>query len=85
VHGLADFITTTFGFRFSVHTTATTPAMRSKLARPGRFAIVKPVDPDGPAVADVVADWKKTPGAVGNPHHANDRQDRLSSDRRCNN
>ena len=34
-------------------------------AHPGRMAIVKPVDPDDPGVADVVADWKKTPGAVG--------------------
>src|SRR5262249_18575242 len=34
-------------------------------AHPGRFAIVKPVDPDDPAVADVVADWKNTLGAVG--------------------
>jgi predicted TIM-barrel fold metal-dependent hydrolase len=34
-------------------------------AHPGRLAIVKPVDPDDPAVADVVADWKNTPGAVG--------------------
>src|ERR1700756_2304895 len=34
-------------------------------AHPDRFAIVKPVDPDDPAVADVVAEWKKTPGAVG--------------------
>ena len=32
---------------------------------PGRMAIVKPVDPDDKAVADVVAEWKKTPGAVG--------------------
>ena len=32
---------------------------------PGRFAIVKPVDPDDPAVTDVIADWKKTPGTVG--------------------
>jgi predicted TIM-barrel fold metal-dependent hydrolase len=32
---------------------------------PGRFAIVKPIDPDDPAAADVVADWKKTPGTVG--------------------
>lgn len=32
---------------------------------PGRFATVKPVDPDDPAVADVIADWKKTPGTVG--------------------
>ena len=31
-------------------------------AHPGRFAIVKPVDPGDPAVADVIADWKKTPG-----------------------
>jgi predicted TIM-barrel fold metal-dependent hydrolase len=34
-------------------------------AHPGRLAIVKPVDPDDPNVADVVADWKKTPGTVG--------------------
>ena len=32
---------------------------------PGRFGIVKPVDPDDPAVADVIADWKETPGTVG--------------------
>ena len=34
-------------------------------AHPNRMAIVKPVDPDNPAVDDVVAEWKKTPGAVG--------------------
>ena len=34
-------------------------------AHPNRMAIVKPVDPDDPAVADVVAEWKKIPGAVG--------------------
>ena len=34
-------------------------------AHPGRFGLVKPVDPDNPAVADVIADWKKSPGAVG--------------------
>ena len=34
-------------------------------AHPDRLAIVKPVDPDDPAVADVIADWKQTPGAVG--------------------
>lgn len=32
---------------------------------PGRFGLVKPVDPDDPAVADVIADWKATSGAVG--------------------
>lgn len=34
-------------------------------AHPGRMAIVKPVDPDDKAVADVIAKWKKTQGAVG--------------------
>lgn len=34
-------------------------------AHPGRMAIVKPVDPDDKAVADVVAKWKQTQGAVG--------------------
>src|SRR4029077_402137 len=28
-------------------------------------ALVKPVDPDDPALGDVIADWKKTPGTVG--------------------
>ena len=32
---------------------------------PDRFALVKPVNPDDPAVADVIAEWKKTPGTVG--------------------
>ena len=29
-----------------------------------RFAVVKPVDPANPAVAEIIADWKRTPGAV---------------------
>jgi predicted TIM-barrel fold metal-dependent hydrolase len=32
---------------------------------PGRFALIKPVDPADPAVAEVIADWKRTPGTVG--------------------
>ena len=32
---------------------------------PDRFALVRPVDPANPAVADVIAEWKHTPGAVG--------------------
>ncbi len=39
-------------------------AMEIQRKHPGRFAIVKPVNPDDPAVDDIVADWKKTPGAV---------------------
>ncbi len=40
-------------------------AVEVQRAHPGRFALVKPVDPDDPAVADVIADWNKTPGTVG--------------------
>lgn len=32
---------------------------------PGRFALVRPVDPANPTVADVISEWKHTPGAVG--------------------
>jgi predicted TIM-barrel fold metal-dependent hydrolase len=31
---------------------------------PGKFALVKPVDPSDPKVADTIAEWKKTRGAV---------------------
>ncbi len=31
---------------------------------PDRFALIKPVDPANPAVAEIIADWKRTPGAV---------------------
>ncbi len=40
-------------------------AVEVQRAHPDRFALVKPVDPDDPKVADVIADWKKTPGTVG--------------------
>ena len=40
-------------------------AIEVQRAHPGRFALVKPVDPDDPAVSDVIAEWKKTPGTVG--------------------
>ena len=39
--------------------------MEVQRAYPDRFALVKPVDPDDPAVDDIIADWKKTPGTVG--------------------
>ena len=32
---------------------------------PGRFGLIKPVDPGDPAVAETVTDWKATPGTVG--------------------
>ncbi len=33
-------------------------------AHPGRFALIKPVDPTDPAVADTIAAWAKQDGAV---------------------
>src|SRR5262249_16764232 len=50
---------------FSMYRYDASYAVEVQRAHPGRFAIVKPVDPDDPAAADVVADWKTTPGAVG--------------------
>jgi predicted TIM-barrel fold metal-dependent hydrolase len=40
-------------------------AVEVQRAHPGRFALVKPVNPDDPNVVDVIADWKKTPGTAG--------------------
>ncbi|HWI25694.1 MAG TPA: amidohydrolase family protein [Stellaceae bacterium] len=34
-------------------------------AHPKRFGLIKPVDPDDPKLAETIADWAKTPGAVG--------------------
>jgi hypothetical protein len=50
---------------FSLYRYDASYAVEVQRAHPGRFAIVKPVDPEDPSVADVVADWKSTPGAVG--------------------
>jgi L-fuconolactonase len=50
---------------FSMYRYDASYAVEVQRAHPGRFAIVKPVDPDDPAVGDVIADWKHTPGAVG--------------------
>lgn len=40
-------------------------AVEVQKKHPGRFALVKPVDPNDPAVADVISDWKSTSGTVG--------------------
>ena len=50
---------------FSLYQYDASYAMDVQRAHPDRLAIVKPVNPDDPAVADVIADWKKTPGTVG--------------------
>ncbi len=40
-------------------------ALEVHAQHPGRFALVKPVDPNDPAVAETIAEWAATPGAVG--------------------
>ena len=50
---------------FSMYQYDASYAVEVYKAHPGRFALVKPVNPDDPAVADVIGEWKKTPGAVG--------------------
>src|SRR5271156_2982032 len=50
---------------FSMYQYDASYAVEVARAHPNRMAIVKPVDPDDPAVDDVVAEWKKTPGTVG--------------------
>ena len=50
---------------FSMYRFDASYAVEVQRAHPGRFGIVKPVDPDDPAVADVIAAWKATPGTVG--------------------
>jgi predicted TIM-barrel fold metal-dependent hydrolase len=50
---------------FSLYRFDASYAMEVARAHPARMAIVKPLNADDPAVADVVAEWKKVPGAVG--------------------
>ena len=40
-------------------------ALEVHAAHPGRFGLIKPVDPTDPAVAETIADWAATPGTVG--------------------
>ena len=42
-------------------------------AHPGRFGLIKPVDPNDPAVADTIADWAATQGHRRRSHHAESR------------
>jgi L-fuconolactonase len=50
---------------FSMYRYDASYAVEVQRAHPGRFGLVKPVDPDDAAVDEVVAAWKATPGAVG--------------------
>jgi len=50
---------------FSMYQYDSSYAVEVQQAHPSRFGLVKPVNPGDPAVADVIAEWKKTPGTVG--------------------
>jgi L-fuconolactonase len=40
-------------------------ALEVQAKHPGRFCLVRPVDPNDPAVAETITDWAGKPGAVG--------------------
>jgi len=40
-------------------------AIAVQKAHPGKFGIIKPMNAEDPAVADVIGAWKQVPGAVG--------------------
>ena len=50
---------------FSMYRYDASYAVEVQRQHPGRFALVKPVDPADPAVGEVIAEWRKQPGAVG--------------------
>jgi predicted TIM-barrel fold metal-dependent hydrolase len=50
---------------FSIYGYDASYAVEVQRKHPGRFALVKPVNPDDPAVLETIAEWKKQPGAVG--------------------
>ena len=50
---------------FSIYGYDASYAVEVQRKHPGRFALVKPVDPDDPVVLETIAEWKKQPGAVG--------------------
>jgi L-fuconolactonase len=49
---------------FSLYRYDASYAIAVHAAHPGRFALIKPVDPNDPGVADTIADWKATNGTV---------------------
>jgi len=50
---------------FSMYQYDASYALEVHRAYPGKFGLIKPVDPNDPAAAEVIADWKNTPGTVG--------------------
>ncbi len=50
---------------FSTYRYDASYAIEVHKAHPGRFGLIKPVDPSDPAVAETIADWAATNGTVG--------------------
>jgi predicted TIM-barrel fold metal-dependent hydrolase len=50
---------------FSMYGYDASYALETYARHPGKFGLVKPVDPNDPGVAETIADWKTTKGTVG--------------------
>src|SRR6202163_4490502 len=50
---------------FSLYRYDASYALEVRARHPDRFALIKPVDPTDPAVAETIADWAATAGTVG--------------------
>jgi len=50
---------------FSMYRYDASYALEVHAAHPGRFGLIKPVNPTDPGVADTIADWAATDGTVG--------------------
>src|SRR5689334_22977359 len=50
---------------FSLYRYDASYALQVYAKHPGRFGLVKPVDPSDPAVEDTIAEWAATQGTVG--------------------
>jgi len=50
---------------FAMYRFDATYAQAVQKQHPGRFGLVKPVDPTDPGVADTIAEWKRAPGTIG--------------------
>ena len=50
---------------FSMYGYDASYALQVRAAHPGRFGLVKPVEPNDPGVADTIADWAAIDGTIG--------------------
>src|SRR6202140_453795 len=50
---------------FSMYRYDASYVLEVQAKHPDRFCLIKPVDPNDPAVADIIADWKAKKGTVG--------------------